>query len=205
MYKFVSLTISILQPESSIDRLHSTHSPACQSSHHSQSQNLELCNLTHCNNSMRILCSTSNIHQPMYYSTYSIQRTIYHRPPPMCQDNWNHQQCKMASWWLCNLQVLQNFVMNVARHTSEKRLSSAQNVARSGWDCDSWTQVNWCGIGSFESVHSVENVNCTRVFPSKCLSILLTLFLVTRWFKFVEFAASWSKINSCLCASSFEL
>jgi hypothetical protein len=27
--------------------------------------------------------------------------------------------------------------MNVARHTSEKRLSSAQNVARSGWDCDS--------------------------------------------------------------------
>lgn len=50
------------------------------------------------NNSMRILCSTSNIHQPMYYSTYSIQRTIYHRPPPMCQDNWNHQQCKMASW-----------------------------------------------------------------------------------------------------------
>jgi hypothetical protein len=52
------------------------------------------------NNSMRILCSTSNIHQPMYYSTYSKQRTIHHRPPPMCQDNWNHQQCKMASWWL---------------------------------------------------------------------------------------------------------
>jgi hypothetical protein len=42
MYKSMSPTTSILQPESSIVGLHSTLSPACQCSHPSQAGNLQI-------------------------------------------------------------------------------------------------------------------------------------------------------------------